>query len=214
VQRDSETHSPVYYPAAVRANPMSFDLTASFAMTVTQDLQIHWTFANRDRRDVYLFDRLWVPANKGRTNVADSQQAYRFVGQGRLRLVLGAAPLPTTYSLNSGNTPYATLVPSGTELKREIFIPAPVREYSVYFPHTDKCKYESVRVAWAELVCEFVWAEPEWKTLPAPFDKRALFIRVPGIGSYAKPIWSEAGILDLEVSRRTDEFERGLYAYR
>jgi len=201
--------SDISKPASTFDNaPSSITIAASGTVTPEQNLQLKWEVKNQSDRDIFVFDRLWKFIKDGKEMVADEDQVYRFVQGDTLMLAMCAAPIPTSVLVTFRNVPYATRVMSGDILTREFELPAPIREYNYYFPHSDKSQYKPATVSRGVLVLACLKAESMAKTIPAPFDDEALFVNVPGVWNKYRFLKSKDFPLNLELQRREDEFER------
>jgi hypothetical protein len=188
---------------AAGAPPVS--LRASFEFS-PKELKVRLHIANRGEADVLIFNRLWIKSD-GKP-APDPEKIYRFVRDSKLRLLLGMAPLPRSKTPLYRNIPFVTRLQPGRTLEEEIRISAPVKEYNVYFPVLDGNPYVPDKVARAEVFAEYLIDSPAIKTQPSSFDPTALKIVSPGSWDAAQLAASGPVPLDLQVLRRTDEFER------
>ncbi len=192
--------------------PAKITLSLSCQVTDDDNLQVKWKVENNSKRDIFVFDRLWKSVNDGKNIIADEEQTYRFVRENTLLLAACAAPTPESVMIFYRNVPYATKVLQGQDLTREFELPAPVREYNYYFPHTEKSEYEPVETSQIVMVLALIKAAPTIKTVAAPFDDEALAVNVPGVWDEFRFLKSPPVSLDVETRRRKDEFSRRLNA--
>jgi hypothetical protein len=188
---------------------MSVTLQATFQLTAARALSIRARLENAGAADILVLDRLWVL--EGGQKAIDPEHVYRFERDGSLRLLLGAAPLPRMKSALYRNVPMGTRVPAKAALDREILVPAPLQEYSVYFPVTDPARVETKTVSTVHLVVEYLVVTPELVTRASAMDAAAVEIDNPVFALAGAVRLVQTGTVGpLEVARRTDEFDRML----
>ncbi len=187
---------------------MSVTLKASFQVTPQKGLLIRARIENADAADILVLDRLWKQ-DKANHPQLDPELAYRFERDGSLRVLLGAAPLPRLKHALYRNVPWATRVPAGKALEREVTLAPPLKEYSIYFPEESPQSYEPKTVALVYLLVDYLVVTPDLVITPSPVDATALRIEEPvlALTRAVRLIHSDA-VEPVEVLRRTDEFDR------
>jgi hypothetical protein len=187
----------------------------------TEDLEIEWSLqevpdhslsidlrvTNLAGVDVYVLDRMWRLDAASRV-VVDAQPFYRFVRDGSLRFLLGAAPLPRRHSVLFRNVPHATLLTPRSSRQRTIKIKEPIKEYSPYFQDAEAKDLSAERVGRVFFLVQYLVADPALKLRSAPEDPDAVDVENPVAAlAQAKLLISDARV-DLDVLRRTDKFDR------
>jgi hypothetical protein len=193
---------------------MSVTLQASFQSLPAAGggpagLSLRARVENLGDADILVLDRLWDLG--GGKKILDAEHVYRFERDGSLRLLLGPAPLPRRGSALYRNVPMGTRVPARAALDREIFIPAPIKEYSVYFPESDPEAYAAKSVGKVHLLVGYLVAKPDLSTRAAAVDPDAVEIDNPVLAMAGMKLLVASGeVGPFEVQRRTDTFDRVL----
>lgn len=187
---------------------MSVSLHASMQITPAGGLAVRARIENATATDILVLDRLWK-LDKSNQKALDLELCYRFERDDSLRVLLGAAPLPRLKNVTYRNVPWATMVPAGRALERELILAPPIKEYSLYFPEVDPERWEDKKVTAAQLIIEFVGVRPDLKVRPAPADASALELESPihALATAERLIHREQ-LEGLAVRRRTDHLDR------
>jgi hypothetical protein len=197
----------VAHAKPVPATPIAVTLECSFQVVGKQQFRVHARIVNAGNKDIYVFDRIWKQNRSGKID-PDPERFYRYERDGELRLLLGAAPMPRFKTVTYQNIPFATLVKAGSILELDETMSMPVKEYSVYFPETSQSGFKPAKVNRILLIVQFVESQPAFRTSPCPFDAVAVKFSTPGVLDFVKTLIGHSGSVQLEMSRRTDEFDR------
>jgi hypothetical protein len=187
---------------------MTVSLKASMQLTPTGGLAIRARIENASAADILVLDRLWK-LDKSNQKALDLELAYRFEREGSLRVLLGAAPLPRAKNVTYRNVPWATRVPAGRALERELILAPPIKEYSIYFPEVDPERYETKAITAAHLIIDYLAVTDKLTLRPSSADPSAVEIDNPvfALAAAERLVYREA-VEGLAVKRRTDTFDR------
>lgn len=174
-------------------------LNVKFAKTNGR-LEVHYEVHNGDKAAILLFNRLH---GGGHPREADSQQVYRFVEGGVLRLLLGPAPLPSV-PVTFKNVPEVTRIEPYTSFEADLSLPVPVTEYSVYSDDVDPDKATVEQVHAVELFAIYTDAT-RVETIPSKVFPGAFTASSPGT---MHTVASGRVALSLEVMRQMGDFSR------
>lgn len=130
-----------------------------------REVVLDWTFTNAAPVPVFVFDRLWRYAEDGQE--LDPNGAQRFVVDDRLRVWVGAPPLPHNASVYQRIIPFVTRVEPEATLRRALVLREPVEEhYSYDLPEPGAPRdrvFQPTRCTELELLVQYVPAQ-EWLT--------------------------------------------------
>jgi hypothetical protein len=188
--------------------PPGVSLGWTYELLPDRGLVVRAQIKNAGADAVYLLDRLWR-LDRSSKRVLDPEAIYRFERGGSLRLLLGAAPLPSRKNVLYRNVPLVTLVEPGATWEREITLALPVKEHSCYFPEESPERAQLVRVDQVILIVQTLVVDADMKAQPSTVDPTAMEIQgVIAALTRAKLLISSAPAAGIEVLRRTDEFDR------
>lgn len=96
---------------------------------------IHFRLHNEGDRAIYVYDRgTW--GGPGGARIDDPEAPYRFVRDGRLRILYGDCPLPQRMFVTTHHVSVCTRIEPGASLERVARVPAPIVEHSAYWSAT------------------------------------------------------------------------------
>jgi hypothetical protein len=109
------------------------DFSASFAIEA-QELVLRYEVSNRDRRDVYLMNRLYrsIPVWDMSANVV---YVHLDAGNRTVWLNKKTPDIPSDVLVNAPVAPFITPVRAGSAFREEVRIPLPVEDYRQYGQH-------------------------------------------------------------------------------
>lgn len=204
----SEQPTPGPTTRSIDSTPAGSDMVVSWSSKQTaNELSIHYTLTSRSNADLWVLDRLWKLSSNATS--ADPEAVYRFERDGKLRLLLGAAPLPRRSTVTFRVVPYARRLPAQGTLEGDLTVSLPVPEYSVYFtsPRGDEHpSYESKHVERVALLVQYIVAGPDIRTEEVKSFPGAL--KVPASALVDARMATAELPLSLDVQRRTDTFDR------
>lgn len=195
----------------VRSSPASkggvVSLEATFTVRAMKSLDVRARLENRGQWPILVLDRLWT-LEGAKTPVRDPERCYRFVRGGLLRLLVGVCPLPRLKMATLKNLPHATRIAEGKGLDLAFTFEGPIGEYSFYFPAVSTSTTEKVHVGSVELLVQWIAERPGVETRPAMEEPAALDIATAGALDRPETARALSGKVELDVLRRTDEFDR------
>jgi hypothetical protein len=182
------------------------DAQATFTVTAMRDLKVEATVRNRSDAHLLVFDRLWR-LDAASHAVADAEPAYRFVRDGKLRILLGLCPLPRLRMATYRNVPHAGRLARGESLSLTLALPGPIREYSVYFPELPTSETRRVHVERVELVIQYVTEPPESTLQPSATFPGAFHLSGTALNALRMVVVASPRV-ELDVLSRADTLDR------
>ena len=165
---------------------------------------------NRSPHEIYWLNKLWTVVKGGKT-AWDPRGPYRYEKGGILRLLYGAAPVPSNVDVNNRYIPQATLIAPGGAAEEHTELAVPVEEFAPFEPPNAQTEYDLVEAESVAVIAHYVAPGEGIVIAPSFVDPAYFWVKAPD-----QKVRVAEAIVPLErkipVRRRKDPIARVLLA--
>jgi hypothetical protein len=173
-------------------------------------LSFPYTVMNRSEADIYVMDAVASVDPSSKTAVANRDSVVIYVmSDGRAHVLKGIAPLPTDRRVTVRIIPFATKLPPGETLTRQLDVPLPLAETSPYFADLPLRQYEMVDIPGVLFSVDFLRSTAEgFSAMPVDFAPDLYRVSAKNTVGMTERLSTSFPTQRLSIMKRGDAFPR------
>lgn len=177
---------------------------------VGSNLSFPYTIINHSEADIYVMDAIPTVDSATRQPMVNRNSVVMYLmSDGRAHLLKGIAPLPTDRRVTVRVVPFATKLPPGETLTRQLDVPLPLAETSPYFADLPLRQYELVDIPGVLFSVEFLRSTAEgFSAMPVDFAPDLYRVSAKNTVGMTERLSTSFPTQRLSIMKRGDAFPR------